>query len=268
MGRLALRVTVAIVLVFLLLPLATVVAASFSSGPPLAFPPRGFTTEWYGRIAPEFMHALGTSLFVATGTTIVATVAGTLAALALQRGRIPGGRLLATACMSPLMVPTLVIGVAAFQYTLVLWDAFGISVADRPLTIMLAHSAFTVPFVIRSAIAAQAHYDMSLEEAALNLGATPAQTFFRITLPLLAPGIGAGAVFAFLASFDDVPVALFLGGSNTVTLPVKIFTSIEFSFDASIMAVATLVIAGSMALMYVVDRFIGLEAFLGSRRSA
>jgi putative spermidine/putrescine transport system permease protein len=268
MGRVALRLTVTLVLAFLLLPLVMVVAASFSAGAPLAFPPRGFTTEWYGRIAPEFIDALGTSLIIATGTTIIATIVGTLAALALQRGNLPGRRLIATACLSPLMVPTLVIGVAAFQYTLVLWDAFGISVADRPLAVMLGHSAFTIPFVIRSAIAAQAHYDMSLEEAALNLGATPLLTFFRVTLPLLAPGIAAGAVFAFLASFDDVPVALFLGGSNTVTLPVKIFTSIEFSFDASIMAVATLVIAGSMALMYVVERLIGLEAFLGSRRSS
>jgi putative spermidine/putrescine transport system permease protein len=132
---------------------------------------------------------------------------------------------------------------------------------------MLGHSAFTIPFVIRSAIAAQAHYDMSLEEAALNLGAGPVATFFRVTLPLLSPGIAAGAIFAFLASFDDVPVALFLGGPDSITLPVKIFTSIEFSFDASVMAVATLIIAGSMLLMLVIDRLFGLETFLGTGRS-
>ena len=267
MGPFMLRAVVAMVFVFLLLPLATVVVASFSSGAPLAFPPPGFTTDWYRNIAPEFFSALGTSLYIATGTMIIATIVGTLAALALQRGMLPGRRLLATLCLSPLMVPTLVIGVAAFQFTLVLWDVFGISVADTPFVIMLGHSAFTIPFVIRSAVAAQAHYDMSLEEAALNLGASPLRTFFRVTLPLLSPGIAAGAIFAFLASFDDVPVALFLGGSNAITLPGKIFTSIEFSFDASVMAVATLIIVGSILLMLVIDRLVGLEAFLGSGRS-
>jgi putative spermidine/putrescine transport system permease protein len=267
MGTLVLRAVVAVVFVFLLLPLATVVIASFSSGPTLAFPPTGFTTHWYRSIAPEFLDALGTSLYIATGTTIISTVAGTLAALALHRGTLPGRHLLATLCLSPLMVPTLVIGVAAFQFTLILWDAFGVSLADSAWVIMLGHSAFTIPFVIRSAIAAQAHYDMSLEEAALNLGAGPVATFFRVTLPLLSPGIAAGAIFAFLASFDDVPVALFLGGPDSITLPVKIFTSIEFSFDASVMAVATLIIAGSMLLMLVIDRLFGLETFLGTGRS-
>lgn len=267
MGRIALVGVVAGVFCFLLLPLVMVVAASFSAGAPLAFPPPGFTTQWYRSIPGDFLDALKMSLFVGGGATLISTVVGTLAALGLQRGAIPGRKMLATLCLSPLMVPTLVIGVAGFQFTLVIWDAFGISMLDSPIGIMLGHSAFAVPFVIRSAVAAQSLYDMSLEEAALNLGASPTQTFFKVTLPLLMPGIAAGAIFAFLASFDDVPVALFLGGTGTVTLPVKIFTSIEFSFDASIMAIATIVIAGSMALMIAIDRLIGIEKILGSGRA-
>lgn len=267
MGRLSLRIIVAVVFVFLLLPLLTVVVASFSTGAPLSFPPPGFTTDWYRNIAPEFITALQTSLVVGAGTTVLATIFGTLGAIALQRGNLRGRRLLTTLCLSPLMVPTLVIGVSLFQFTLVVWDIFGVSAADTVVGLILGHSAFATPFVIRSVLASQAHYDMSLEEAALNLGASPAQTFFKITVPLLMPGIVAGAIFAFLASFDDVPVALFLGGTNTVTLPVKIFTSIEFSFDASVMAVATIVVVGSTLLMIAVDRLIGLESFLGTARA-
>ncbi|MDZ4789959.1 MAG: ABC transporter permease [Hyphomicrobiales bacterium] len=267
MTRWLLNGWVALVIVFLVLPLTAVVVASFSSGPPLAFPPPGFTLAWYSEINPDFYPPLRLSLIVAVGATMIATVVGTCAALALQRGALPGKQLLSIFCLSPLMVPTLVIGVIGFRFTLAVWDTFGISTADTVAALIIGHSVFCVPFVVRAALAVQANYDMSLEEAALNLGASPVQAFFRVTLPLLTPGIAAGAIFAFLASFDDVPVALFLGGSDTVTLPVKIFTTIEFSFDASIMAVATLIVAGSVILMLIVDRLIGLEAFLGTGRN-
>lgn len=267
MSRCILPIFVFLVLAFLTLPLLAIVTASFSGGPPLAFPPRNLTLRWYENINPEFYDALRMSLIVAIGTTVLSTVVGTLAALALQRGRLPGKQLVSLFCLSPLMVPTLVIGVAAYQFTLVLWDLFKISSADTIAALVLGHTAFCMPFVIRAALVAQAHYDISLEEAAQNLGASPFETFFRVTLPLLMPGIVTGAIFAFLASFDDVPVALMLGGSNTVTLPVKIFTSIEFSFDASVMAVATLVVAGSLALMLVVERLIGLEVFIGAGKT-
>ena len=118
--------------------------------------------------------------------------------------------------------------------------------------------------VIRAAIAGQAHFDVSVEEAALNLGASPLQTFFRITLPIIAPGIVSGAIFAFIMSFDDVPVALFLGGGDTTTLPVKIYTSIEFNFDADVMAMGTIVIAGSLACMAILDRLVGLGTLFGA----
>lgn len=257
---------VGIVLAFLMLPLVAVMVSSFSGGPPMAFPPQRFTLRWYEAISADYYGALRTSLIVAVGATALSVVIGTLAALALRRGRMRGQRLLSILCMSPLMVPTLVIGVAGFQFTLVLWDIFHLSIADTIIVLTLGHAAFCVPFVIRSALVAQAHYDLTLEEAAQNLGATPVETFFRVTLPLLMPGIITGGIFAFLASFDDVPVALLLGGSNTVTLPVKILTSIEFSFEASIMAVATLVVIVSLVLMLIVDRLIGLESLIGVGR--
>jgi putative spermidine/putrescine transport system permease protein len=105
-----------------------------------------------------------------------------------------------------------------------------------------------------------------VEEAALNLGATPWQTFWRVTLPILLPGVVSGAVFAFVMSFDDVPVALFMGGGDVVTFPVKIYTSVEFNFDADLMAISTLVVGASLLVMVLLDRLIGVDKFFGAAR--
>ncbi|MFO1081096.1 MAG: ABC transporter permease [Reyranellaceae bacterium] len=266
LASLLFRGFVALVFVFLLLPIAMVVLTSFSKSAVLAFPPREFTLDWYARISTEFLDALQVSLIVSSGTTALATVVGTLAALALVRGRFPGRAVLGAFCLSPLMVPTLVIGVAAFQFSGMIWDAFGFSLIGTIPGLILGQSAFTIPFVIRAAVAGQAHFDTAIEEAALNLGATPLQTFFRVTLPILLPGIVSGAVFAFVMSFDDVPVALFLGGGEATTFPVKIYTSVEFNFDADLMAISTLVVGCSLLVMLVLDRLIGVDKFFGAAR--
>jgi putative spermidine/putrescine transport system permease protein len=265
--RLLLRAFVALVFVFLLLPMAMVLLTSFSDSAVLAFPPRSFTLKWYRHISSEFIDALKVSLVVALGTTTLATIVGTLAALGLVRGRFPAKAAIGAFCLSPLMVPTLVIGVAAFQFTTVLWDFSGITLGGTIPGIIIAQSAFTIPFVIRAAAAGQAHFDPSVEEAALNLGATPFQTFFRVTLPLLVPGIVSGAIFAFVMSFDDVPVALFIGGGDAMTFPVKIYTSVEFNFDADLMAISTLVVIGSLIVMLLLDRLVGLDKTFGATRA-
>jgi putative spermidine/putrescine transport system permease protein len=265
-ARIAFRTVVAAVFAFLLLPIAMVVISSFSASAVMAFPPAGQTTRWYAAISPAFVQALNVSLLVAAGTTALATLVGTPAALALVRGRFPGRNLIGAFCLSPLMVPTLVIGIAAYQFTFVAFDVLGLSLGGSVTGLILGQTAFTIPFVIRAAVAGQAHFDSALEEAALSLGATPLQTFFRITLPLLAPGIVSGAIFAFLMSFDDIPVALYLGGGDATTLPVKIFTTIEFSFTADVMALASLIVFVSLALMVALDRFVGLDRFFGATR--
>jgi putative spermidine/putrescine transport system permease protein len=258
------RTFVALVFVFLLLPIAMVVLTSFSESAVLKFPPTHFTLKWYQNISGEFISALKVSLIVSTGTTLVATAVGTMAALALVRGRFIGRTAMSAFCLSPLMVPTLVIGVAAFQFANTLWDVAHISLLGSIPGLILGQSAFTIPFVIRAAVAGQAHFDTAIEEAALNLGATPWQTFWRVTLPILLPGVVSGAVFAFVMSFDDVPVALFMGGGDVMTFPVKIYTSIEFSFDADLMAISTLVVVCSLVVMLVLDRLIGVDKLFGA----
>ncbi len=265
--KLALRVFVGTVLVFLLLPVLTVAIASFSSSPVLVFPPAGFTLYWYENISKDYFDALRVSLIVGLGTSALATLVGTPAALAIVRGQFPGKALISTLCLSPLMVSTLVIGVALFQYTIALWDIFGVSVGGTIPALILGQASFTIPFVIRAAIAGQAHFDHSVEEASINLGATPMQTFFRITLPILMPGIASGAIFAFITSFDDVAVALFVGAGSNPTLPVKIYTSVEFSIDASVMAIGTVVICGSLICVMIMERLVGVERFFGSVRT-
>jgi putative spermidine/putrescine transport system permease protein len=266
-GRVVLRAVVALVFVFLLLPVAIVVVSSFSSSPGLTFPPAGFTLDWYAKISPDFLAAAQVSILVAVGSTALAIVVGVPVALALVRSSMPSKNFVSMLCLSPLMVSTLVIGVALFQFTMALWDAFNLSLGGDIPILVLGHAAFTIPFVIRAAIAGQAHFDNSLEEASLNLGATPMQTFFRVTLPLLMPGIVSGAIFAFIMSFDDVPVALFLGSGANPTLPVKIYTSVEFAIDADVMAVGTIVIAGSLLIMLMLDRLVGLDKFFGDAKA-
>lgn len=248
-----------IVLIFLLLPLIAVVISSFSTSGALSFPPRGFTLHWYRNISPGYLEAVKVSLIVAIGSTAVATLAGFPAALALVRGTFPFRQLISTFCLSPLMVPTLVIGVAAFQFSVLLWDLAGVAFDGTLWGLIFAQSAFTLPFVIRSVIAAQAHFDGSLEEAAFSLGARPAEVMRRVTLPLLLPGVASGAIFAFVMSFDDIAVPLFIGGGDVMTLPLKIYTSVEFNFDPDIMAVSALVNLASLILLILVDRLTGLE---------
>jgi putative spermidine/putrescine transport system permease protein len=155
--------------------------------------------------------------------------------------------------------------VAVYQFSLVIWDVSGLTLGGTIAGLVIGHLTFAVPFVVRSVLASHTRFDLSLEEAAQNLGARPMQTFWRVTLPMLRPGIASGAVFAFLISLDEVPIALFMGGGNTTTLPVKIFSAIEISFGGDILAVASLIVLASVVLTLVLDRIVGLERLFATR---
>ncbi len=254
------------VFAFLAAPVLIVVVASFNAGAVLSFPPSGFTTAWYGAIKPSFLDAVYVSLVVAVSTAGLSMVVGVPGALALARGRYPGRDVLNAVCLSPLMVPALVTGVALFQFSLVVWDLTGIGLGGTIAGLVIGHLTFGIPFVIRAVIAGHARFDRAIEEAAQNLGATPVQTFWRVTLPVLKPSIVSGGIFAFLMSLDDVPIALFIGGGDATTLPVRIFTTVEFDFGGDIMAVATLIVGASVLLMLLLDRLVGLEQFFGARQ--
>ena len=257
--RVAYRLLIALTLGFLLLPVAIVIVSSFSTSGALQFPIKGFSLHWYQTIPLDYVVGLGNSLMVGAIAAAISTVVGTPAAIGLKRFPVPGSAWISAFFLSPLLVPTLVIAVAALQFTAALWDLAGIALGGSRVGIAVAQSAFTIPFVIRAVLAAQANLDPAIEDAARSLGATPLQAFARATLPQLLPGIAAGALFAFVMSFDDVVVALFVGDGSSQTLPVKIYSAVEFNFDSQLLSVSTLIIVLSLILALLFDRVVGLS---------
>ncbi|MBI4246325.1 MAG: ABC transporter permease [Candidatus Rokubacteria bacterium] len=244
----------AAVYAFVLAPIVVVLLASLTAAEYTSFPPRGLSLRWYLEIPrhPEFLESLRVSLGVAGVAGTLATALGTLAALALVRYRFPGRQLLNAFFLSPLMVPTVILGVALLQF----YTVAGIT--RTPFSLVCGHLVITVPYVVRLVSAGLSGLDRTLELAAQSLGATPWQAFWRVTLPLARPGIVAGAAFATITSFDDVSVALFLASPHTVTLPVRIFTYIEQTFDPLVTAVCSLLILLTAAAVAVIERFVGL----------
>lgn len=254
------------VFAFLLAPIAVVVIASFNGGAILSFPPTSFTTQWYTLIKPTFLDALYVSLIVAAGTTFLSVMFGVPAALALSRGQFPGRDALNSLFLSPLMVPALVTGVALYQFSFTVWDLTHLTLGGTIPGLIVGHLTFGLPFVVRAVVAGHARFDFAIEEAALNLGATPMQTFWRVTVPVLRPSIISGGIFAFVMSLDDVPIALFMGGGDATTLPVRIFTTVEFDFGGDVMAIAALVVGASAVLVLVLDRFIGIGELFAAKQ--
>jgi putative spermidine/putrescine transport system permease protein len=182
---------------------------------------------------PSWTSAFLNSFVVAVGTAIVATILGTLAALGLSRGRIPFKGVANAVILSPLVVPVVVIAIGMFSL-FVRWKITG-----SPLGLILAHTALAVPFVVVSVSTSLRTMDRNLEAAAANLGASPMRTFQRVTLPLILPGVLAGALFAFLSSWDEVVAAIFLSTTRFRTLPVVMWEQVRQVVDPTVASVAT-----------------------------
>jgi putative spermidine/putrescine transport system permease protein len=262
-GRIAFCTWVGVTLVYLAAPVAVVIISSFSSGAVLTFPPSSFTTQWYFNISSSYYDALWVSLIVAATSSALATIVGVPAGISLARGRYPGKTLVSTICLMPLTVPSLVIGVSLFQYFLIVYDFSGLTLGATLRGLILAHIVLTIPFVMRSVISSYVLYDETLDDAARNLGASPLRTVFLVTIPILRPAIISGAAFAFVMSFDDVPIALFVGGGSATTLPVKLFTAIEFDLGGQVMAISAIVVAASLVAALFLERLVGIDRLMG-----
>ena len=164
----AIRTVLTATFIFLMAPIVVVVVSSFNAVGVLSFPPQSFTTRWYYEIDPAYYQALTTSLIVATITVVIAVLVGVPGALALARGRFPGRDALNAICLSPLMISALVMGVAAFQFSLVIWDYFRLTLGGTIAGLVVGHLTFAIPFVVRSILAGHTRFDFSLEEAAQN----------------------------------------------------------------------------------------------------
>jgi len=256
------RLAVALLLGFMTLPTAVVVAVSFNPTAIMSFPPDGLSLRWYANALtyPQFQRASVNSLIVTAGATLVALPIGTAAALALERGRLRARNVWATLLLSPLVVP----GVAAGLGFLILAASLGL-LRSRAVLIA-AHVALVLPFVVRSVWVSVANLDPMLDRAAASLGATPWRTFRRVTLPLLRPGLSAGLLFAVIVSANEFVVSLFVSNRVTEILPVAMFTYVVNYTDPTIAALSSLFIGATFLLVWLADRLFGLAAvFLPDR---
>jgi putative spermidine/putrescine transport system permease protein len=256
LGWLSLRLASAAVLAFLVLPVLVIVPLSFSDSTFLAYPIEGWSLRWYREVwhSSDWMRAARNSFIVAPLATLLATALGTLAAMGLAQARFAGKGLLGSVLISPMVVPIVVVGVSTYLY----FARWGLT--DSYTGLVIVHAALGSPFVVTTVLATLQGFNHNLVKASLSLGASPLQTFWRVTLPVIAPGVIAGALFAFATSFDEVVVTLFLAGPDQVTLPRQMFTGIRENISPAIAAVATLLILFTTALM------LTLEWLRGRRR--
>jgi putative spermidine/putrescine transport system permease protein len=235
----------ALIFMFLVLPIFVIIPISFSSAKFLQFPPEGFSFQWYAEYfgGRNWTFATLRSFQVGVLTMIMATILGTLASLAIVRGRFKGKRLIYGIILSPLIIPVIITSVSVYYFFSKL------HLVGTLWGLVLAHTVLAIPFVVVNVTATLQGFDMTLERAALSLGANRLVTFMRVTLPLIWPGIVSGALFAFITSFDEVVVAIFLTGSKP-TLPKQMWDGIRVSINPTISAVASLLIVFSILLLF------------------
>jgi putative spermidine/putrescine transport system permease protein len=245
----------AIAVVFLLAPLVITVAVSFGDSAVFSLPPPGWSTRWYERLPAT--RGLGASLIVsvqiAALSTLISLVLGTLCAIALVRGEFRGREGVATFLISPLMLPGLVVGIAMLQG----FRAMGLR--DAWMSLLAAHVVITMPYVVRTVMAALSLFDFTLIEAARTLGCSYAQALRKVLVPALAPAFLTSGMFAFLASMDNYPISIFFTDAWTKTLPIQMLQLVEERPDPMIAAISSLLILLAIIAMVIGDRLVGLK---------
>lgn len=234
----------AAILLFLIAPIFIIVPLSFSQDPFFTLPVREYSLRWYEDLFgnPRWLDAMLNSALAAVLTTILATTLGTLAALGIARPDFPARRVVMALLISPMIVPVVIVAVGSYLF----FGQFGLT--NTRAGLVLAHTALATPFVVITVTATLSTYDTNLTRAAHSLGASGASAFFRVTLPMILPGVISGAIFAFATSFDEVVVALFLTAAEQRTLPVQMFSGIRDQINPTIMAAATMLLALSVCL--------------------
>lgn len=260
--RWAFNASVILIYAFMFLPIAVVVLVSLNPEPYLQLPPTGLSLRWYRDVfTPEWMPALRYSLVLALGVALSSTILGGLGAFAIARYRFPGRAALQAFLMSPLSIPSIVTGVAILQFVTI---ANIQAVLGHP-ALLLAHVVVTVPYTVRMIGISLFSFDRRLEDAAQNLGARPGQVMRYVTLPLLKPGVFAGMTFAFIVSFNNVPVSLFLVRPGSTTLPIKILNYLEYRLDPTLAAVNMVSLLIVLVGVAIAERIGGFTRFVYGR---
>lgn len=239
----------ALVLLFLMVPVLAIIPLSLSDSTFLAYPMQGLSLRWYQNLigSEEWLRAARNSFIVAPLATLLATVLGTLAAVGLNKADFPGKGVLMAVLIAPMVVPVVVVGVGVY----LLFAQIGLT--DTYTGLVLVHAALGAPFVVTTVSATLQGFNHNLVRASLSMGAPPLTTFFRVTLPVIAPGLISGALFAFATSFDEVVITKFLAGPGQATLPHQMFTGIRENISPTIAALATILIVFSTCLLLTLE---------------
>ncbi|MEM7023866.1 MAG: ABC transporter permease [Pseudomonadota bacterium] len=256
LGVYAIRGAAGLVLLFLILPILVIVPLSFNSQPfftftegMLTFQANAYSLRWYGAILenPNWILAIQNSFFIGFFATIIATVLGTIAAVGLASPVMPMKRIITALLLSPMIVPLIIIAAGMFFF----YTRFNL--VGSYLGLIIAHAALGVPFVIVTVTATLVGFDRSLYHAGLSLGAHPLRTFMDVILPMIRPGVISGALFAFVTSFDEVVLVLFLAGPDQRTIPRQMFSGLREQINPTILAVATLLVILSIGLLMTLE---------------
>lgn len=250
-----------IAVIFTLLPVLMIFPFAFNSAPYLAFPPKGFSLQWFAAFfqEPTWLKATVNSLVIAVATTIISVLCGTLAAFAVVRKKMRYGNTISIFLLFPMIGPHITFAIGIF-------GIFSrLNLAGTTAGLVLAHSAIAVPFVYINVASRLSTLDAALERAAQSLGASPLQCFLRVTAPIIAPAIMAGGVFAFIISWDEFIITYFVADTSTQTLPLRFFSGIQYGVDVTAAAAAVLVLF-ALALSIVLYRLTTLWLNRSKRR--
>lgn len=246
----------ALIFLFLVGPLLVIIPLSFNAEPyftftpaMLSFDPEGYSLRWYKDFftSEEWMNAIQNSIIIAVASTFLATVLGTIAALGLSSRHMPYRDLIMAILISPMIVPLIISAAAMFFFF------SRINLSQSYIGVILAHTALGIPFVVITVTATLSSFDHTLTRAAASLGASPVHSFFKVVLPLVTPGVVSGALFAFITSFDEVVVVLFIAGPQQTTIPIQMWSGIREEISPTILAVATLLVVLSITLLITLE---------------
>lgn len=251
-----LKIWVILVLLFLILPIIVIIPLSFNAQPFFSFTagmlnldPNAYSTRWYQDFFNNevWQLAIKNSLYFATTSAIFATILGTLAALSLHFGNLKFKSLINAIIIAPMIVPLVIVAAGMYLFY------SKIHIINSDMAIIIAHTVLGVPFVVITVNASLGHFDKNLLKAAYSLGATPIEGFFQITLPIIKPGVISGALFAFVTSFDEIIIVLFMANASQKTIPKQMFSGLREQISPTILAVATILLLVSIILLFTIE---------------
>ena len=250
------RILCGVIFFFLIFPLVVIIPLSFNAVPfftftkeMMALDPEGYSLKWYEDFFTNlnWQGAVQNSVIIAIFSTLISTTLGTLAALGLSRAQMPYRTLIMSILISPMIVPLIISAAGMFFF----YSRIGIQ--GTHIAVIMAHAALGTPFVVITVTATLSGFDNNLIRASSSLGASPSTTFFKVIVPLITPGVISGALFAFITSFDEVVVVLFVGSYRQRTIPWQMFSGIREQISPTILAVATLLVVVSIFLLFTLE---------------